>query len=376
MGLIPEVMITPKTLHSWLTMGYGFDTFGYYRMVILDVDTREGYRQGHAPGAYLLEDTDLWATRSNSISVDRFQVPTQAQMDAVIRRTNIDNDAIVIITGSTMTGIGRAYFNFRYWGFPRQQLKVLNSTNTAYAAAGFALHTESPPAPEPCQYTVCSTRGLNSFSAVRASFAEMITLAEDKDPETVIIDTRSPAEYAGNPGSTLLDKDKNEYAAFEGHIKTAVNIDYKTLLVGQSNTNQLLPRDDLLKILSQHNIAANRISILYGRDGQEDSTLFLVLDGALNWPAKLYDGGWSQWGQMAGNSLQKGGMLQEDSPWRTDSPARSESISYNKSFGFAIEASGNYNSYAQQGDAINRLDLESCGKQATNLIIAPLAPGY
>ena len=104
--------------------------------------------------------------------------------------------------------------------------------------------------------------------------------------------------------------------------------------------------------------------------------LFLALDAVLNMPVKLYDGGWSQWGQMAGNSPAKGGPLQEDSPWRTDSATRSEAISYNKSFGFAVSTGEPYNSYAKQGDAVNRLDMEICGKTGENLRTGPIAPGY
>jgi 3-mercaptopyruvate sulfurtransferase SseA len=378
MGLIPEVMITPKTLNNWLTMGYGVDTFGYNRMVLLAVDSTDGYRQGHIPGAYLLEEgpADLWATRSNGISADEFQVPTKAQMDTIIHRTNIDTDAIIVITGSRMTSIARAYFNFRYWGFPRQQLKVLDGTSAAYAEAGFALQTESPAVPAPCQYSVCRTKGLTSFSAVRASVAEMLAVAEDNDPSSVIIDSRPPTAYSGKPGSTLLNKDKNEYVAFEGHIRTAVNIDYKSLLSGQSNANPLLPKEDLLRALNKSDINGNKISYVYGRSGEGAAVLFLVLDAALNWPVKLYDGGWSQWGQLAGNSPEIGGMLQEDSPWRMDNAARSELISYNKSFGFDVATGGMFNSYAQEGDAINRLDLEACGKTEENLRTGPIAPGY
>ncbi|MGW8161389.1 MAG: rhodanese-like domain-containing protein, partial [Desulfobulbales bacterium] len=107
MDLVPEVMISPKTLNSWLTGGYGVDTFGYNRIVILDVDDTDGYHQGHIPGAYLLEESsaDLWATRSNGISDTSCQVATQIQMDEIIRRTNIDNDSIIILTGRTMTGV-------------------------------------------------------------------------------------------------------------------------------------------------------------------------------------------------------------------------------------------------------------------------------
>ncbi|KPJ98344.1 MAG: hypothetical protein AMJ60_08630 [Desulfobacterales bacterium SG8_35] len=377
MGLVPEVMISPETLNSWLIMGYGVDTYGYYRMVVLAVDSPEGYRQGHVPGAYLLEESpaDLWSTRSNGISANSFQVATRAQMDAFIRRANIDSDAIIVITGSRMTAISRAYFNFRYWGFPRQQLKVLNGTSATYAAAGFALRTEAPPVPEPCQYSVCSTTGPASFSNVRASFADMLLVAEDNDVGTVIIDSRSPEEYSGKPGSTLLNRDKREYVAFEGHIRTAVNIDYQTLLVGQSNTNQLLPKEDLLQALNKHNLVGNNISFVYGKNGQDGSVLFLALDAALNLPVKLYDGGWSQWGQMAGNSA-KGGPLQEDSPWRTDSASRSESISYNKPLGFIVTTGGTYNSYATKGDAINSLDLEVCGKTGEDIKTIPIAPGY
>jgi 3-mercaptopyruvate sulfurtransferase SseA len=378
MGLVPEVMISPKTLNSWLTMGYGVDTFGYYRMVILAVDSKEGYRQGHIPGAFLLEDNsaDLWSERSNGISVNSFQVPTRDQMDEIVRRANIDTDSIIIITGSSMTGIGRAYFNFRYWGFPRQQLKVLNGTTTTYGAAGFALQTENPPVPVPCQYSVCNTRNLSSFSAVRASLAEMIAQAEDSTAESTILDTRSSAEYAGTPGSTIVNRENNEYVTFEGHLKRAVNVDYKTLLVEQSPGNPLIPKEDLEKIMNRKNIDGKNISYVYGRNGQEDGVAYLALDAELNWPVKLYDGGWSQWGQMAGNSASQGGMLQEDSPWRTDMTTRSESITYNKPNGYPLATGGKYNSYAQQGDAISRSDLAVCGKTGENLKTVPPAPGY
>ena len=216
MSLVPNVMINPATLNNWLTMGYGIDTYGYYRMVILDVDSQEGYNQGHVPGAYLLEEgpADLWSTRSNGVSLNSVQVSTQAQMDSIIRRTNIDKDSIIVITGSSMTGIGRAYFNFRYWGFPRQQLKVLNVTNEDYAIAGFVLENETPPAPEPCQYTVCNLQLHSSVYTVRASLQEMIHVAEDNNPQTIIIDSRSPDEYGGNAGSTSVDAQEAEYVIF------------------------------------------------------------------------------------------------------------------------------------------------------------------
>lgn len=177
-----------------------------------------------------------------------------------------------------MTGIGRAYYNFRYWGFPRQQLKVLNGTNTTYAEAGFLLQKEIPPVPEPCRFSVCSTTGLSSFSIVRASYEEMIAVAADSDSQTIIIDSRSPEKYAGKPGSTLIDRIGNSYVAFEGHIRTAANIDYKTVLVDQSIENPLLPQEVLEKVLNKNNLNENMKYFVYGTDAFDDSLLFLALD--------------------------------------------------------------------------------------------------
>jgi hypothetical protein len=58
------------------------------------------------------------------------------------------------------------------------------------------------------------------------------------------------------------------------------------------------------------------------------SSAFFVLDAILDWPVSLYDGSWSQWGQMAGDAT-KGGQLRTDSPWRTDIASRSELVVYN-----------------------------------------------
>jgi hypothetical protein len=58
------------------------------------------------------------------------------------------------------------------------------------------------------------------------------------------------------------------------------------------------------------------------------SLAFFVLDAILDWPVTLYDGSWSQWGQLSGSAA-NGGTLRSDSIWRTDTPARSGLYIYN-----------------------------------------------
>jgi len=58
------------------------------------------------------------------------------------------------------------------------------------------------------------------------------------------------------------------------------------------------------------------------------SSAFFVLDAILDWPVTLYDGSWSQWGQLSASPA-NGGQLKSDSPLRTDVPSRSELVVYN-----------------------------------------------
>jgi 3-mercaptopyruvate sulfurtransferase SseA len=378
MALVPNVMINASTLNNWLTMGYGIDTYGYYRTVILDVDSPEGYNQGHVPGAYLLEEgpADLWSTRSNGVSVNSFQVTTKAQMDAIIRRMNIDKDSIIVITGNSMTGIGRAYFNFRYWGFPRQQLKVLNVTNADYVAAGFVLENETPPSPEPCQHTVCNLQLHSSAYTVRASLQEMIHIAEDNNPQTIIIDSRSPDEYGGNVGSTSADRQEAEYVVFEGHINTALNLDHQNLIGALGDSNLSRSKELLADTMKKIGLDNTMSFFVYHRTGLEASITFLILDAVLNWRVKVYDGGWIQWGQMAGVDVDTGGQIEEGSLWRTDISGRSESVNYNKPNGFMVKQKKQYNSFAKQADEINIYDSAVCGITPKGVDGRPITPGY
>jgi hypothetical protein len=60
------------------------------------------------------------------------------------------------------------------------------------------------------------------------------------------------------------------------------------------------------------------------------SSAFFVLDGILGWSVELYDGSWSQWGQLSADAA-NGGQLRADSPWRTDIPSRSGLVAFNYS---------------------------------------------
>jgi 3-mercaptopyruvate sulfurtransferase SseA len=236
-----SVLISPETLNAWITNGYGTDSAGYNKMVVLDVASASGATSytgsGHAPGAFLLDTaTDLQVARSEGIGGSYSDgsintpglVATSEMINTVIRRTGIDKNTVVVITGDSLLNMGTTYFNFRYWGFPKERLKVLDRTNAAYKTAGFSLDTALPAAPEPSTYTVCD---LTQNTSLRATLSDMINVAEGTEPNSLAWDVRTLNEFNGVAGSTSGPLGNPKKVAFEGHIKGAIHLNYVDLLL-------------------------------------------------------------------------------------------------------------------------------------------------
>jgi 3-mercaptopyruvate sulfurtransferase SseA len=339
-----SVMITPDILNEWVTNGYGTDLNGYSKMVIIDATSQNSYTGGgFVPGAYLMDTgVDLEAERSNGVATIASMVPAKEHIDDLIQRVGIDQETVIVITGDTMLAIGRAYFIFRYWGFPKERLKVMNGTNATYAEAGFPL-TSVPPEPEDSPYTLCN---LTQKTSLRASLSDMIVIAEDTDTESVVIDARTAGEFSGTSGAR---------EAFVGHIKTAVNQNFQELLVDGSS---LLPAQDLASIMDALGVGGTKTSYVYCHTGWRASVIFLALDAVLGYSVELYDGSWAEWGQMADEGKQ--GALKADSLWRTDTEERSEEISYSIDLGSTVQQITDADSYAPRADRIKETDSSVC----------------
>jgi len=344
-----QVMINTTTLNSWVTNGYGTDAYGYNKMVILDVDTAAGYAAGHIPGAYHLDtNSDLHAERSNGVSYTASQVPNAVTMDALIRRTGINERTVVVLVGnSNLMNVGRAYFNFRYWGFPKERLRVLNGTkNASYRdGAGFALSNTPPTLPTPSTYSVAD---LSANISLRASLEEMISVAEDNDPLTVVIDARTAGEYNGS--------DIRSGVAFGGHIRGAVLQDWSTL-VDPANPTALRSNAALRAMMEAVEAGPGTTVYTYCQTSWRAAATFLTLDAVLGWPVKIYDGAWLQWGMMARNDLNYGGALEPDSPWRTDRADRSGVIKYNNRI---VSPESVADSFAPAANLVNEEDKAAC----------------
>jgi rhodanese-related sulfurtransferase len=115
-----------------------------------------------------------------------------------------------------------------------------------------------------------------------------------------------------------------DYTVFEGHLKGARALNYLELFVdGPKKDYTFLPEKTLKEKIAAVGAGKAKPTYVYCRTGYIASISFFILDGVLGWPVKLYDGSWSQWGQMSGEAA-KGGKLPADSKWRTDTAAMTE----------------------------------------------------
>jgi 3-mercaptopyruvate sulfurtransferase SseA len=260
-----SVLIDPTTLNNWITNGYDTDSSGFNKMVVLDVASVTGATSyttsGHVQNAFLLDTaTDLTTTRSDGVSDTITMVATRTMMDNLIQRTGIDENTVVVITGDSLLNMGAAYFGFRYWGFPKNRLKVLDRTNAAYKTAGFTLVNTVPPAPTPSSYSVCK---LTQNTSLRAPLSEMITVAEGGMPNTVTWDVRAPNEYNGVAGATTGPSGSatTGFVAFEGHLKGAVNLIHTTHLSPDSST--FLGTDVMKSTLASIGVTPDKTAYVY-----------------------------------------------------------------------------------------------------------------
>jgi len=105
------------------------------------------------------------------------------------------------------------------------------------------------------------------------------------DPDVVLVDARSPAEYRG----------EDVRAARGGHIPGAVNLDWIKLMDPARNM-RLKPEQELREMLRSLGVTPDKTVVVYCQTHHRSSLTYLVLK-ALGYPSiKGYAGAWSEWG--------------------------------------------------------------------------------
>jgi len=382
-------VISASVVNEYVAAGKA-NGMGYDRVVILDVTSSATYSNGHIPGAIFVNSADVSLTRSEGVIPAVNMVLDGASIDALIQRAGINKNTTVIFTGpgtskNDYMSVGRLYFNFRYWGFPKERLKVLNGLSGAYKAA-YGL-TTTVPAVTVSTYSVKNNPAFRDD--LRVSLKEMMDYADGKVSNVVVIDGRgsdgpggTTYSYDGDPKATTgvfssSTYTATDYVAFEGHIKGATAMVWSNLYEGIDSAGTVTTgtaayyrfksEADMVPLWTAAGLDSTKTAYVHCRTGMISSAMYVALDAYLSWPVSNYDGSWSQWGHLAGKV--NGGFLENSSPWRTDTAARTELLYLNRDSGAIIENpadGGVMNSYDTSVNKIEEADKAYYGTGGTS----------
>lgn len=279
-----NVMIDAATLKGWVDAGLVNSQDSWEKVVILDVSDATAYNTGHIPGAQLWTNSGIERYEGPVLSSN--MVLDGATMDGYLRQYGIDENTTVVFAGGSNPG--RIYFMFRYWGFPKERLKILSGNKGAWTAAGYAL-TNVAPAVTPSTYSV---RNLQINTDIRAALNEFIIGVENGTVvplNTLVNNTEKAGATAG-----IFANVAGDYVIFQGSVQGAKHVGFGSFY----NADGTVKTADEIKALLGPEIDGTKPIIAYCRAGNAASWGFMPIDAVLGWNIMVYDGSWSQWGSL------------------------------------------------------------------------------
>lgn len=257
----PELLLETDQLEAALT---GKD------LVIVDLRKKESYDAGHIPGAVWYDPAALKSAANPLYVIDEETFATKAG------ELGIDSTKKVVAYDD-----GNGLLATRFWWvlwYYGQEGSVLNGGWAKWEKDGLAATKDVPAVTK-----VAFTPKANEDVICALDYVEQ--KSEDKDPNVVILDVRSPGEYSG----------ADVRSAKGGHVPNAVNLDW-TLSMTTSQPMVWKPASELRAQFAKAGITEGMEVITYCQTGVRAAHSLFTLrlmgfDGVRN-----FDGSWAEYG--------------------------------------------------------------------------------
>jgi thiosulfate/3-mercaptopyruvate sulfurtransferase len=211
-----------------------------------------------------------------------------AHFEELLVDKGIDRSTHVVLYG---TGTGafaaHAYWLFRYYRHPR--VSLLDGGLRAWTRAGGALDTAVPTMRAAGEY-----RSPGSDPRLRVGRDEMVTHYATAPAGAVVLDCRTPVEYAGRHRHPV---DLNvEHHRVGGHVPGSRNLPSELVL---DEDCSFRPEADLRALFAAHGVRTDSDVVVYCRVAERSSLLWFALHELLGHPrVRHYDGGWAEYGSL------------------------------------------------------------------------------
>lgn len=248
-------------------------------LLLVDLCSDQQYLSGHIPGAVHVSPPELMDGRSPAPG----RLPDKPRLDALFSRIGLSESKTVVVYDDEGGGwAGRMAWVLDVIG--HKNWRYLNGGLRAWVADGLPLES-SPvtPIPSHCDVTIDTTPIIE---------AEEI-MASLNDPDFLVWDARSPAEYEG----TRVVSQRG------GHIPGAVNCEWTTLM---DPARGLRIRADAADMLKGLGITPDRKISTHCQSHHRSAFTYLVAR-ILGYPhIRAYHGSWSEWGNRMDTPVETG----------------------------------------------------------------------
>ncbi len=254
----PEMLVDADWLHDHLDDP---------ALRVVALTSAEEFAAAHIPGAGQIDWPALEVTDTSDASIARWH----EQVARYVAGLAITPDQTVVVYDDGTLWATRLWWVLHEVG--HRDVRVLNGGLAAWQAVGGEVET-GPPAPN----AATPPSGTYPIEPHPDALAQLIEVeAHLGDPAAVIVDARTPAEYA------------------EGHIPGAVNLNYPLNALPDA-PKRWKPATELQEMYAALGITPDQLVIPYCSTGVRSAVTFFTLRLIGYDHVALYTGSWKEWG--------------------------------------------------------------------------------
>ena len=245
-------------------------------LVILEVRyyPHRYFTVGHIPGAIQVQRfKDLGDNNANPL----MRFPSREAFEKTLRSWGVNNNSTLVLYDDSNTAlVSRLYYLLDLYGFNMKHVKILSGGTTDWSA--FEEMTREPtPAPKPGAVTLKAAHPLLSVEWTDV-YDDVVSR---RDPNIALLDARPHDMYTGKV---------IKHSIMGGHIPGAINV------VSLDGTSAQKWRSDSELAELYKPVPRGKTVYVYCHDGFRMSLAYMQLKHLGYKDVRLYNGGWSHWG--------------------------------------------------------------------------------
>ena len=229
---------------------------------------------GHIPGAIQVQRfKDLGDNKANPL----MRFPSREAFEKTLRSWGVNNNSTLVLYDDSNTAlVSRLYYLLDLYGFNMKHVKILSGGTTDWSA--FEEMTREPtPAPKPGAVTLKAAHPLLSVEWTDV-YDDVVSR---RDPNIALLDARPHDMYTGKV---------IKHSIMGGHIPGAINV----VSLDGTSAQKWRSESELAELYKP--VPRGKTVYVYCHDGFRMSLAYMQLKHLGYKDVRLYNGGWSHWG--------------------------------------------------------------------------------